>query len=307
MNIQWYPGHMTKTRRMMVENMKHVDAVCEILDARIPISSRNPDLDQLAAGKPRLVILNRIDLADAGLTQAWSRYFRNRGIAVIEVNAKSGQGIAKFAPALRELLGDNITYFEERGLVGRLLKVMICGIPNVGKSTFINRVAGHNVAKAEDRPGVTRGKQWIRVDSGIDMMDTPGILWPKFEDKLAGLHLAYTGAVKDDILDTETLAAFLMETLSVQYPEALEKRYKMKPDPTVCGYTLLEEAAKKRGFRISGGEFDLERMGRVLLGEFRDGTLGRMTLEMPEDAAREPLETLSLRGFDSDGMLTEEF
>lgn len=307
MNIQWYPGHMTKTRRMMAENIKYVDAVCEILDARIPVSSRNPDLDQLAAGKPRLVILNRIDLADAGLTQAWSRYFKSRGIAVIEVNAKNGQGIAKFAPALRELLGEKITYFEERGLVGRLLKVMICGIPNVGKSTFINRVAGHNVAKAEDRPGVTRGKQWIRVDSGIDMMDTPGILWPKFEDKRTGLHLAFTGAVKDDILDTETLAAFLMETLSVQYPDALKKRYKIESDPTVCGYTLLEEAAKKRGFRISGGEFDLERMGRVLLGEFRDGTLGRMTLETPEDAGRAPLETLKLRRFDSDGMLTEEF
>lgn len=306
MNIQWYPGHMTKTKRMMAENIRHVDAVCEILDARIPVSSRNPDLDKIAKGKPRLVILNRIDLADNNATAAWVSYFKKRGSAVVEINAKSGQGVNKFAPALRELLGEKITYFEERGLIGRLLKVMICGIPNVGKSTFINRVAGHNVAKAEDRPGVTRGKQWIRVGEGIDMMDTPGILWPKFEDKRAGLNLAFTGAVKDDILDIETLAAFLMEELSVRYPKAIEARYKFAPDKDACGYTLLEEAAKKRGFRISGGDFDLERMARVFLNEFRDGTLGRMTLEMPEDMDREPAESLELRGFDSDGMLTRE-
>ena len=306
MNIQWYPGHMTKTRRMMEESVRSVDAVCEILDARIPVSSRNPDLDKIAASKPRLVILNRIDLADASATQAWCDYFKSRKNAVIGINAKSGQGVNKFTPALRELLNDKIKYFNEKGLVGRLLKVMICGIPNVGKSTFINRVAGHNVAKAEDRPGVTRSKQWIRVDSGIDMMDTPGILWPKFEDKRAGLNLAFTGAVKDDILDVETLAAFLMEELSNKYPDAVNARYKFIPDNTACGYTLLEEAAKKRGFRISGGEFDLERMARVLLNEFRDGTLGRITLELPEDMGRIPAETLSLRGFDADGMLTEE-
>ncbi len=306
MNIQWYPGHMTKTRRMMEENIKYVDAVCEILDARIPVSSRNPDLDRIAKGKPRLVILNRIDLADAEVTKAWSAYFKSNGASVIEVNAKTGQGVNKFAPALRELLGDKIIKFEEKGLIGRLLKVMICGIPNVGKSTLINRVAGHNIAKAEDRPGVTRSKQWIRVDAGIDMMDTPGILWPKFEDKRTGLHLAFTGAVKDDILDVETLAAFLIELLSIRYPEAIETRYKFRPDSEACGYTLLEEAAKRRGFRISGGDFDIERMARVLLNEFRDGTLGRMTLETPEDMDRVPAESLSLRGFDSDGMLTEE-
>ncbi len=306
MNIQWYPGHMTKTRRMMEENVRYVDAVCEILDARIPVSSRNPDLDRIAKGKPRLVILNRIDLADAEITKKWVDYFKSNGASVIEVNAKTGQGVNKFAPALRELLGDKIIKFEEKGLIGKLLKVMICGIPNVGKSTLINRVAGHNIAKAEDRPGVTRSKQWIRVDAGIDMMDTPGILWPKFEDKRTGLHLAFTGAVKDDILDVETLAAFLIELLSVKYPKAIEVRYKFKPDTEACGYTLLEEAARRRGFRISGGDFDIERMARVLLNEFRGGTLGRMTLETPEDMDREPAETLTLRGFDSDGMLTEE-
>lgn len=306
MNIQWYPGHMTKTRRMMEEDIRQVDAVCEILDARIPVSSRNPDLDRIAEGKPRLVILNRIDLADAAATQAWARYFKARGCAVIEINAKSGQGVARFVPELRALLAEKIAYYEARGMSGRLLKVMICGIPNVGKSTLINRVAGRNAAKAEDRPGVTRGKQWIRVDSGIDMMDTPGILWPKFEDKRTGLYLAFTGAVKDDILDIETLGAFLMETLTDRYPEALSARYHFEPDPALCGYTLLEEAAKRRGFRISGGEFDLARMARVLLREFRDGTLGRMSLELPEDADRLPLETLTLRGFDGGGMLTED-
>lgn len=307
MNIQWYPGHMTKTKRLIVENLKHVDAVCEILDARIPISSRNPDLDILAKDKPRLIILNRVDLADSELTHTWTQYFKNHGMAVIETNAKGGTGVKSFAPALRSLLNEKITYYEERGLIGRLIKVMICGIPNVGKSTFINRVAGRNVAKAEDRPGVTRGKQWIRVDAGIDMMDTPGILWPKFEDKLCGLHLAFTGAVKDDILDTETLAAHLMETLTELYPDTIRARYKVEPDINLNGYTLLEHAAQKRGFRISGGDFDLERMSRVLLDEFRSGVLGRMTLEKTDQVGREPLETLRLRTSGDNGdIITEE-
>ncbi|MEG2857360.1 MAG: ribosome biogenesis GTPase YlqF, partial [Clostridia bacterium] len=306
MNIQWYPGHMTKTRRMIVENLKNIDAVCEIVDARIPVSSRNPDLDALAARKPRLIILNRVDLADKDKTAMWSRYFRGHGMQVVETNSKSGIGVNKFAPALRELLNEKLKYYNERGLVGRLIRVMICGIPNVGKSTFINRVAGRTAAKAEDRPGVTRGKQWIRVDEGIDMMDTPGMLWPKFEDKLAALHLAYTGAVKDDILDTETLAAHLMETLVPMYPDALTERYKIDISGNIGGYELLRRAAEKRSLRISGGEFDLERMARVLLDEFRAGQLGRMTLELPSEIDREPLLELRLKQYDDDAMITED-
>ena len=306
MNIQWYPGHMTKTRRLIGENLKYVDAVCEILDARIPVSSRNPDLDSLAKGKPRLIILNRVDLADGALTQTWSKYFSEKGMAVLECNAKSGAGVARFGAVLRELLADRLEKFAEKGMVGRPVKVMICGIPNVGKSTFINRVAGRTAAKAENRPGVTRGKQWISVpNAGVDMMDTPGILWPKFEDKRAGLNLAFTGAVKDDILDVETLACFLMEALSDKYPKALEDRYRIQVSAEATGLDLLCAAGKKRGFLISGGEIDYTRMANVLLDEFRAGTLGRITLELPADMDREPLENLVLRG--SDPMLHEEW
>lgn len=306
MNIQWYPGHMTKTRRLINENLKYVDAVCEILDTRIPVSSRNPDLDELAKGKPRLIILNRVDLADASATQAWSRYFAQKGMAVLECNAKSGTGVSRFGTVLREMLSEKLEKFAEKGMAGRPIKVMICGIPNVGKSTFINRVAGRTAAKAENRPGVTRGKQWISVaDAGVDMMDTPGILWPKFEDKRAGLNLAFTGAVKDDILDVETLACFLMEVLSEKYPKALGDRYKIEVSSEMTGLELLEAAAKKRGFLISRGEVDYTRMANVLLDEFRGGTLGRITLEMPEDMNREPLETLCLKGNES--MLQEDW
>ncbi len=306
MNIQWYPGHMTKTRRLIGENLKNVDAVCEILDSRIPVSSRNPDLDELAKGKPRLIILNRVDLADSTATQAWTKYFVQQGMAVLESNAKSGAGVARFGSVLRELLSDMLEKYAEKGMTGRPIKVMICGIPNVGKSTFINRVAGRSAAKAENRPGVTRNKQWISVpNAGVDMMDTPGILWPKFEDKRTGLNLAFTGAVKDDILDVETLACFLMEELSLRYPKALEDRYKIQVSKEKTGLEMLCDAGKKRGFLISGGEVDYTRMANVLLDEFRSGVLGRITIEMPEDMDREPLETLTLRG--SDPMLWEEW
>ena len=299
MNIQWYPGHMTKTRRLITENLKHVDAVCEILDARIPISSRNPDLDELARNKPRLIIFNRVDLSDPETNKAWARFFKSQGMAFLETDSKSGAGVSRFGPVLRELLSEMLARYAEKGMGGRPVKAMICGIPNVGKSTFINRVAGRSAAKAENRPGVTRSKQWIAVPgAGVDMMDTPGILWPKFEDKRAGLHLAYTGAVRDEILDTETLACFLMETLGDRYPKALEERYKITVKPGETGLALLTRSAEKRGFRISGGEVDLARMANVLLDEFRAGTLGRMTLEDPGDIGRQPLETLQLRGSD---------
>ena len=290
MNIQWYPGHMTKTRRMIAEQLKNVDAVCEILDARIPISSRNPDVDELTAGKPRLVVLNRVDQADKASTDRWAAYFRGKGYAVLESDAKSGQGTARFAGAVRELLAEKIRAYEEKGQ-NRVLRVMILGIPNVGKSTFINKIAGRKTAKTEDRPGVTRSKQWVPIDRNLELLDTPGILWPKFEDQSVGLNLAYTGAVKDDILDTETLGCHLMAYLGDHYPDALSAAYKLPGIPAreaeendiAWGYRLLQSAGKKRGFLISGGEVDTERMAKILLDEFRSGKLGRFTLELPED------------------------
>jgi len=290
MNIQWYPGHMTKTRRMIVDQIKNVDAVCEILDSRIPISSRNPDVDELTAGKPRLVVLNRVDQADPEATKKWAAYFKAKGYAVLESNAKGGMGTAKFAAAVRELLAEKLQAYAEKGMVGRVVRVMILGIPNVGKSTFINKVAGRKTAKTEDRPGVTRSKQWVPIDKGLELLDTPGILWPKFEDQSVGLNLAYTGAVKDDILDIETLACHLMCYLGGRYPEALKTAYKLPSLPereeedndVAYGYKLLEAAGRKRGFLISGGEIDTERMAKILLDEFRGGKLGRFTLEMPE-------------------------
>ena len=290
MNIQWYPGHMTKTRRMIAEQLKNVDAVCEILDARIPISSRNPDVDELTAGKPRLVVLNRVDQADKSSTDRWAAYFRSKGYAVMESDAKSGQGTARFAGAVRELLSEKIRSYEEKGQ-NRVIRVMILGIPNVGKSTFINKIAGRKTAKTEDRPGVTRSKQWVPIDRNLELLDTPGILWPKFEDQSVGLNLAYTGAVKDDILDTETLGCHLMAYLGEHYPDALAAAYKLTGIPEreaeendiAWGYRLLEAAGRKRGFLISGGEVDTERMAKILLDEFRGGKLGRFTLELPED------------------------
>ena len=283
MNIQWYPGHMTKTRRMIQSQLKHMDAVCEILDARIPLSSRNPDVEELTAGKPRLIVLNRIDVADSEATRRWAVWFRGRGFAVLEVNAKEGQGTARFAAAVRELLAEKLAAYAEKGQAGRMVRVMILGIPNVGKSTFINKVAKRKTAKAEDRPGVTRTQQWVLVDRSLELMDTPGMLWPKFDDPQVGLHLAFTGAVRDEILDTETLACRLMELLGRRYPQALEERYKIEITPEDTGYDLLMKAGRRRGFMVRGGEVDTERMAKILLDEFRGGKLGRFTLELPED------------------------
>ena len=266
MNIQWFPGHMTKAQRMIEENLSMVDAVCEILDARIPYSSRNPDIDRLAGDKPRLVILNRVDLADPQMTARWRKYFESRGLAILETDAKSGKGVGSFAPAVRRLLKDKLAAYEAKGQVGRPLRVIILGIPNVGKSTFINRVAGRKAAIAGDKPGVTRGKQWINIDQGLDLLDTPGILWPKFDSQEVGEMLAITNAIKADVLDKETLGANFMLRLRELYPKA------------------IEEAAKKRGFLVSRGEYDIERMANTLLGEYHDGKLGRLTLEAPPDA-----------------------
>ena len=282
MNIQWFPGHMTKAQRMIEENLKLVDAVCEILDARIPRSSRNPDIDRLAGDKPRLVILNRCDLADPAITARWRKYFEAQGLAILETDARTGKGVNGFAPAIRRLLADKIREYEAKGQVGRPLRVMILGIPNVGKSTFINKVAGRKAAIAGDKPGVTRGKQWINIDSGLDLLDTPGILWPRFDSQEVGEMLAITNAIKADVLDKETLGANFMLRLRQMYPQAIVDRYKFQPDPEMNGFELLEQAAKKRGFLVSRGEYDIERMANTLLGEYHDGKLGRLSLEAPD-------------------------
>ncbi len=281
--LSWFPGHMTKTKRMIVAEIKNMDAVCEILDARIPISSRNPDIDEMTAGKPRLVVLNRVDQADPVQTKRWSAYFRQKGYAVLEANAKGGAGTAQFAAAVRELLKEKLAAYAEKGQVGRTVRVMVLGIPNVGKSTFINKVAKRKTARAEDRPGVTRTKQWVPVDSTLELLDTPGILWPKFDDTKVGMHLAFTGAIKDDVMDLEELASCLMEYLAKHYSDTVKERYKIEIEDEDSGYDLLIKAGRKRGFLMRGAEVDTERMARILLDEFRGGKLGRFTLETPED------------------------
>ena len=290
LNIQWFPGHMTKAQRMIEEHMKQVNAVCEILDARIPMASRNPDIDRLAGDKPRIVVLNRTDLADPKATARWRAAFQRQGMTVLETDSRSGNGTQAFSGAVRTLLADKIAQWNEKGLVGKAVRVMVVGIPNVGKSTFINRILGRKSAKAADRPGVTRGSQWFRVESGIDLLDTPGILWPKFDDQTIGMNLAFTGAVKDDIMDVETLGCHMMTLLAERYPKVLTDSYKLPEVPAreegendiAYGYRLLQACAQKRGMRISGGEFDTERMSRVLLDEYRSGKLGRFTLEIPQ-------------------------
>ena len=283
MNIQWYPGHMTKTRRQIEADLKQVDAVCEIVDARIPISSRNPDIDAICGDKPRIVILNRMDLADPAATKRWTAHFRKKGMAAVPTDCKSRKGIGDFQPAVRTVLQEKIARNAARGM-NRPLRVMIVGIPNVGKSTLINQISGRKGAKAENRPGVTRGKQWVTVDSSLQLLDTPGILWPKFEDPEVGLMLAYTGAVKEGVIDIEELACRLIGLLWERYPQALKDRYGIEAEADAPGYELLELAGRKRGFLIAGGEINTERMAKVLLDEFRSGKLGRFTLEEPEEA-----------------------
>ena len=278
---------MTKTRRMIGENLKYVDLVAEVIDARIPISSRNPDIDELVGSKPRLIILNRADQADPEATHRWREWFQAQGWGVLETDAKTGRGVREFSAGVRSALRDKIEQWRAKGQVGRPIRVMIVGVPNVGKSTFINQVARRKSAKAGDRPGVTRGKQWVTVDTGLELLDTPGILWPKFEDPATGQRLAFTGAVKDEIMDVETLACHFMELLAARYPGALLQRYKVEAQPEEPGWALLERAARGRGFLISGGECDTDRMAHVLLDEYRSGKLGRFTLEMPEDIAGE--------------------
>ncbi len=282
MNIQWYPGHMTKTRRQIEADLKQVDAVCEIVDARIPMSSRNPDIDAICGAKPRIIVLNRMDLADPAATKRWAAYFKEKNFAVIATDCKSRRGIADFTPAARAACAEKIQRDAARGM-SRPIRVMVVGIPNVGKSTLINQISGRKGAKAENRPGVTRGKQWVTVDQSLLLLDTPGILWPKFEDPEVGMMLAFTGAVKEGVIDLEELACRLMELLHKYYPQTLLERYKLEAPAGTPGYELMEIAGKNRGYLLARGEINTERMAKVLVDEFRIGKLGKFTLEMPED------------------------
>ena len=277
-NIQWFPGHMAKTRRKIKEILPLIDAVAEVVDARIPISSRNPELKSLIGEKPLIILLNKCDMADEKATEEWIKYYKAEGITAIALDCKTGKGINLFKGTVKTALADRLKYYAEKGMVGKPLRVMVVGIPNVGKSSFINRIAGNNKAKAENRPGVTRGNQWFTIDKQLELLDTPGVLWPKFEDKTVGEHLAFTGAVKDNIIDTELLAVRLLELLKNTAPEKLTARYRGL-DLSGDGYDLLCEVAKKRGMLIRGGETDTERAANMLLEEYRACKIGRITLE----------------------------
>ena len=280
--IQWFPGHMAKTRRLIAANLSLVDAVVEIVDARSPLSSRNPEMDHMTKNKPRLVLLNKSDLADEKTTQQWINYFRCNGCEALAVDCKSGKGLKSILPALKNtVLKELMDKREKNGMKGAAIRLMIVGIPNVGKSSLINKLAGSKRAKVEDRPGVTRTKQWVKLDNNTELLDMPGVLWPKFEDQSVAVRLAFTGAISDDILDIETLAMKLLSYLAENYPNSLPERYKIELSDEDTGLELLEKVGKKRGMMISGGEINTERAAITVLDEFRSGKLGRITLEAP--------------------------
>lgn len=283
-DIQWFPGHMAKTRRLIQSNLSLVDGVVEILDARTPLSSRNPEMDRLTAGKPKMILLNKCDMADDKITTLWIDYFRTLGITAIAVDCKNGKGVKNFLPVLKsKVLKELIEKRNAQGMVGRPIRLMIVGIPNVGKSSFINKMAQSKRAKVEDRPGVTRTKQWVKIGDGAEMLDMPGVLWPKFDDQTIACKLAFTGAIKDDILDIESLAMKLLANLAENYPEVLVSRYKIEISDEDTGYELLDKIGRKRGMLISGGEVNYERAAITVLDEYRSGKLGRITLEKPSD------------------------
>ena len=281
--IQWFPGHMTKTKRQIQSSLKLVDAVAEIIDARIPISSRNPELAKLIQNKPRVILLNKCDMANQTATKMWIDYFKKQGITAIAVDCKSGRGLNQFPSAVNAVMSKRIAKLKEKGMVNPTIRIMIVGIPNVGKSSFINKMVKKNRAKVEDRPGVTRGNQWYTIAKGLEMLDTPGVLWPKFDDKLVGEHLAFTGAVKDQILDIELLAIRLLDFIKRLTPFDFITRFKLEQTDldNIDSYELLKIIGKKRGMLISGGEIDTERAAIMLLDEFRSAKLGRITVEMP--------------------------
>ncbi len=279
MDIHWFPGHMTKAKRMMEENMKSVDCVVEIIDARCPLSSRNPDLPSISKGKKTLLIINKTDIADPDETRKWQSYFSSIGQMSVTVSSINGKGVEKLTGAIKDMMKEKTERDKARGLVNRPIRAMVCGIPNVGKSSFINKLCGKGAAKVGDRPGVTRGKQWIALPGGIELLDTPGILWPKFDDKRVAMNLAFIGSVKDEVTDTEELAANLLEKLKNEYPDMLSARYKIDISEDDSKYELLEKVCRKRGFIVKGGECDTERGASVVLDEFRGAKIGRITLE----------------------------
>lgn len=282
--IQWFPGHMTKTKRQIQSSLKLVDAVAEIIDARIPVSSRNPDLAKLVQNKPRVILLNKCDMANQTATKMWIDYFKKQNLVAIPVDCKSGRGLDKFAPAVNTVMSHKIARLKEKGMVNPTIRIMIVGIPNVGKSSFINKMVKKNRAKVEDRPGVTRGNQWYTIAKNLEMLDTPGVLWPKFDDKTVGEHLAFTGAVKDQILDIELLAVRLLDLIKELKPADFITRFKLENEDieNIDSYELLKMIGKKRGMLVSGGEIDTERAAIMLLDEFRSAKLGRITVEMPQ-------------------------
>ena len=283
-NINWFPGHMTKTRRMITANLSLVDAAVEVLDARIPLSSRNPEMDRLIKNKPRMLILNKADMADPKMTDKWEAYYRKKGFTVLKCSCKNGAGVKNFVQTVRQqLLKDLIAKREAKGAVGAPIRLMIVGIPNAGKSSLINRLAGSKKAKAEDRPGVTRTKQWVKLAENVELLDMPGVLWPKLSDQQAARKLVFTGAIKDQVVDIELLAMMLLEVLAQNYPDALKERYKLDLDSLdiTKGYELLEAVGRKRGMLISGGEVNTERAAITVMDEYRSGKLGRITLDIP--------------------------
>ena len=283
MNIQWYPGHMTKTKRMMQENISLVDIVIELLDARIPYSSKNPDMDNLAKDKLRIIVLNKADLADEKITKQWKEHFENKGFRVVLTNSTSGKGITDITVVSRELMQEKIERLRKRGRIFVPIRAMIVGIPNVGKSTLINKYVGKAMTKTGDRPGVTRSKQWVKIKKDFELLDTPGILWPKFDDQNVALRLAFTGAIKDDIMDIYTLSTKLVEILVKKHPQALKIRYNIDFDENDIPEDILVKIGESRGFKIKGGNVDVERTSIILLDEFRGAKLGNITLESPEE------------------------
>ena len=279
MKYQWYPGHMTKAKRMMQENIKLIDLVIELVDARIPLSSRNPDIDELGKNKARLVLLNKSDLAEEKLNDAWAEYFKEKGFSVVKVNSKKGGGIKSIQGVIQEACKEKIERDRKRGILNRPVRAMVVGIPNVGKSTFINALAGKACAKTGNKPGVTKGKQWIRLNKQVELLDTPGILWPKFEDQQVGLRLAFIGSIKDEILNTEELAAELIRFLNQNYPGVLKEKYQV--NETEDDYEMLRNIAESRHCLVKGSELDTEKAAALLLDDFRNGRLGRITLETP--------------------------
>ncbi|MBQ6022975.1 MAG: ribosome biogenesis GTPase YlqF [Clostridia bacterium] len=281
-NINWFPGHMAKTRRQIKESLKLVDAVVELRDARIPVSSTNPELNELIGNKPKIILLNKADLADEAATRRWLAYYKAQGVPAVPADARSGKGLGQLRAVINEVLADKIKSNAEKGMAGKALRLMVVGIPNTGKSSFINRMAKSSKAKVEDRAGVTRHNKWYVIDGGLELLDTPGVLWPKFEDPEVGCRLAFTGGIKDDILDIEELAVKLTEILAKDYPARLTERYKVKDFEGLSPYEVLEMIGRKRGMLISGGEVDTLRASQMLLDELRGGKLGKITFEMPE-------------------------